>query len=258
MKMNMNMSSCQSFEMAPAPSSMMTANVSGWLMKRKNKEIPADAPWQKQAWHKACASVLGPFNRRFFWMDFNIHLVYYAESAHAKRVAFIPFSRLRAVTPITSPVKINAAREGWVWGVTLRTVNRSLDLWAQSEAEQLMWLDALGKAINDESVNPLVIPQSTVGNLLNRSAYGLPTPSTPQLALAVDPRWANVENINHQQSQSQQSLSQQSQSGALAALQSGKTSSLTLPPIKERTTWDALSDDGNVASAGRKWDDWDH
>jgi hypothetical protein len=257
----MNMSSCQSFELAPAPTSIATANVSGWLMKRKKHDIPAEAPWQKQAWQKACTALLGSFNRRFFWMDFNIHLVYYAESPQAKRVAFIPFSRLRAVTPITSPVKINAAKEGWVWGISLRTVNRSLDLWAQSEAEQLMWLDALNKAIGQDmpmhSFSALnssaALTQSAVLGMASsrQQIPAFPTPSTPQLATSqlATPQMGTVDNVENRWAENS----------------IGKSGSLGgLPPIKERATWETISDDekmqGNqpAISASRKWDDWDN
>jgi hypothetical protein len=252
--MSVNMSSCQSFELAPAPTNVMTANVSGWLMKKKNKDLPADANWKIQAWQKACTAILGQYNKRFFWMDFNINLVYYAESPHSKRVAFIPFSRLRGVSAVSSPVKINAAREGWVWGITLRTVNRSLDLWTQSEAEQLMWLDALGKAITSDTTHQSIISQSSAA--LTQSAVlsvRQLLPSTPQLSdNNMENRWGEVNSMSKTQS---------------------ATNSF-LPPIKERATWDALSDDAAGApvnghmqqqtdttpkqTATRKWDDWDN
>jgi Meiotic cell cortex C-terminal pleckstrin homology len=144
------LSSCQSsFEVAtiPAPVNLSSCNVSGWVLKRKNftETIPHDTYDRKI--QEVKKSLLGCFNKRFFWMDFSINLVYYAEEPSAKRVAFIPFSRLRGVSAIHDPVKINEAKSGWVYGVTVKTMNRTLDLWAKTEKEQQMWVDAFQKAL---------------------------------------------------------------------------------------------------------------
>ena len=238
----MNLSTVTSFELAPAPLSIQS-NVSGWLMKRKNvASVPEENDWRQGAIAAAKRVVLGEFNRRFFWMDFNINLVYYAESHSAKRVAFIPFSRLRHVEVITSPVKINQAKSGWVYGVSLRTVNRSLDLWAKTEKEQQMWIEGLQRAISESQ---------KIGNqqaALSRAASGISfATSAAQIATGEEQpkkeelRWG--ENL-------------------------GKTAQV-LPRIKEvpRSSWDAVSDEGaensgpapaSIVKTGTKWDDWDN
>jgi len=235
----------------PAPATLGGSNVSGWLMKRKNvQNLPEEdsVDWRHGALAAAKRVVLGEFNRRFFCMDFNISLVYYAESHSAKRVAFIPFNRLRHVEVITSPVKINQAKSGWVYGVSLRTVNRSLDLWAKTEKEQQMWIEGLQRAISESGKNQsmMSLGGSPQQPSLSRATSGIsfaisatqvanaPEDKKPEDAL----RWG--ENL-------------------------GKNAQV-LPRIKEvpRTSWDAVSEEGAEAPApasmvktGTKWDDWD-
>ena len=248
----MNLSQLTSFDLAPAPLNNST-NVSGWLMKRKNLgSLPEEdqGDWRHGALAAAKRVVLGEYNRRFFWMDFNINLVYYAESATAKRVAFIPFSRLRNAECITSPVKINQAKSGWVYGVSLRTVNRSLDLWAKTEKEQQMWIEGLQRAISETQKNTSMLSMggSPQQPALSRATSGISfATSAAQIATVgsedkkEDTRWG--ENL-------------------------GKTAQV-LPKIKEvpRASWDAVSEEGaenqgpapaSIVKTGTKWDDWDN
>jgi len=252
----MNLSQCTSFELAPAPLSIQ-ANVSGWLMKRKNlQSLPEEEAhdWRHGALAAAKKVILGEFNRRFFWMDFNINLVYYAESHSAKRVAFIPFSRLRNVDIITSPVKINQAKSGWVYGICLRTVNRSLDLWAKTEKEQQMWIEALQRAIAESSKNN----SSMIGNS--------PQPASLSRAGSTLSFATSATQVASGANSDEQKLNKDDNIRWGENL--GKTAQM-LPRIKEvpRTSWDAVSEEGGEAQApapasivktGTKWDDWDN
>ena len=230
-QMMMNMSSCQSFQEVAAPAAI-NSNVSGWMMKRKNHVnhgLPPAEQWHQEALAVARKHLLGEFNRRFFWMDFNINLVYYAESPSAKRVAFIPFSRLRHVEVIASPVKINHAKTGWVYGLTLRTVNRSLDLWAKTEKEQLMWVEAFQKAIGDSAVNASVM-------LTRGSTLSFPVSESDA---------SSMKNENQRWSDNSQQTKQ------------------SLPPIKEAGRWAEPEESDTVPApvvtkTGSKWDDWDN
>ena len=257
--MMMNMSSCQSFELTTAPSAI-TSNVSGWLMKRKNvataPEHPVPEQWHESALAAARKAVLGEFNRRFFWMDFNINLVYYAESPSAKRVAFIPFSRLRHVELINSPVKINQAKPGWVYGVSLRTVNRSLDLWAKTEKEQIMWMEALSKAISE---NPVQMNSSMIAS--GQSISQSPAPLTRISSLSFSGSAAQTADALSEVSSVKNENNRWSENNATSK------NSPRLPPIKEvpRAAWDNISDEPPHSQAtlptvkvGSKWDDWDN
>ena len=262
----MNMTQ-MSFIDGPAPNQIGALagngpNVSGWLMKRKNlQNMPEDEPqdWRHGAIAAAKRVVLGEFNRRFFWMDFNISLVYYAESHSAKRVAFIPFSRLRSVETVTSPVKINQAKSGWVYGVSLRTVNRSLDLWAKTEKEQQMWIEGLQRAI--------IFGEASAKNLSSLSLAGSPQ-QQPNLSRATSgisfaTSAAQVANSTTDDANKSQKQDESIRWGENL----GKTAQV-LPRIKEvpRSSWDAVSEEGtenagpapaSIVKTGTKWDDWD-
>ncbi len=80
------------------------------------------------------------------------------------QVVFIPFTSLLGVEPITSPIKINQAKVGWIYGITLITNSRSIDLWAATESDALKWLDSLERAVSlSGSSSSSPNPVSTVG-----------------------------------------------------------------------------------------------
>lgn len=108
----------------------------GWLLKRK-----------KGCFDPKNRSVFGDFNKRFFWIDSSIRLIYYSESEDkSKRVSFIPFNRLVAVSTVMEPMAINSARPGWVYGMEVRTNDRVYELWARTSSESRRWLEVLEKA----------------------------------------------------------------------------------------------------------------
>jgi hypothetical protein len=113
----------------------------GWLLKRKKGSYD---PRNKTS---PLTSILGSFNRRYFWIDSSIRLIYYSESEdRSKRVSFIPFNKLVSVTPVTEPLAINSAKPGWVYGIELRTTDRVYELWARTPSEAKQWLEVLDKA----------------------------------------------------------------------------------------------------------------
>jgi len=113
----------------------------GWLLKRKKGVYDPKN-------HSTFATLFGgEFNRRFFWIDSSIRLIYYSESEDkSKRVSFIPFNRVISVTPVTDPNAINTARPGWVYGLELRTTDRVYELWAKTQGEARQWLEVMEKA----------------------------------------------------------------------------------------------------------------
>ena len=113
----------------------------GWLLKRKKGVYDPKTP-------KTLSKILGgDFNKRFFWIDSSIRLIYYSESEDkSKRVSFIPFNRVISVIPVTDPNAINTARPGWVYGLELRTTDRVYELWAKSQGEARQWLEVMEKA----------------------------------------------------------------------------------------------------------------
>jgi hypothetical protein len=113
----------------------------GWLLKRKNGVYDPNN-------RKTLKGILGgDFNKRFFWIDSSIRLIYYSESEDkSKRVSFIPFNRVISATPVTDPNAINTARPGWVYGIELRTSDRVYELWARTQAEARQWLEVMEKA----------------------------------------------------------------------------------------------------------------
>jgi hypothetical protein len=190
-------------------------------------------------------------------------------------VAFIPFSRLRSVQTITDPVKINQARAGWVYGVSLRTVNRSLDLWAKTEKEQLMWVEALSKAVAE---HPVSLAPSKQGNMANSFAESHSLSSL------------NIQRANASSSQSVVSSSlggtifHRAASATTPTPETGEEgahnhfvrSSTTPLALKEvpKASWDAISEEEDlpvntsatqirppiiptVIRTGTRWDDWD-
>ena len=114
----------------------------GWLLKRKKGVFdPRNKPTS------GLSMILGDFNKRYFWIDSSIRLIYYSESEdRSKRVSFIPFNKLVSVVPVTEPMAINSARPGWVYGVELRTTDRVYELWARTPSEAKQWLEVLEKA----------------------------------------------------------------------------------------------------------------
>jgi hypothetical protein len=113
----------------------------GWLLKRKNGVFD---PKNRKTF---TAIIGGEFNKRFFWIDSSIRLIYYSESEDkSKRVSFIPFNRVVSVTTVTDPMAINTARPGWVYGIELRTTDRVYELWARSPAEAKQWFQVMEKA----------------------------------------------------------------------------------------------------------------
>lgn len=109
----------------------------GWLLKRKRGCFD---PKSRTLFGSA-------FNKRFFWIDSSIRLIYYSESKDkSKRVSFIPFNKLVSVSTVTEPMAINSARPGWVYGMEVRTTDRGYELWARTPAEAKLWLDVLAKA----------------------------------------------------------------------------------------------------------------
>lgn len=113
----------------------------GWLLKRKNGVFDPKN-------RKTFTAILGgEFNKRFFWMDSSIRLIYYSESEDkSKRVSFIPFNRVVSVTTVTDPMAINTAKPGWVYGIELRTTDRVYELWARTPAEAKQWFQVMEKA----------------------------------------------------------------------------------------------------------------
>jgi hypothetical protein len=113
----------------------------GWLLKRKKGVYDPKN-------RKILTTFLGgDFNKRFFWIDSSIRLIYYSESEDkSKRVSFIPFSRVMSVSQVTDPMAINTARPGWVYGLELRTVDRVYELWAKTPGEARQWLEVMEKA----------------------------------------------------------------------------------------------------------------
>jgi hypothetical protein len=113
----------------------------GWLLKRKKGVYDPKN-------RKSFVAILGgDFNKRFFWIDASIRLIYYSESEDkSKRVSFIPFNRVVSVTAVTDPLAINTARPGWVYGLELRTTDRVYELWANTPAEARQWLECMEKA----------------------------------------------------------------------------------------------------------------
>lgn len=109
----------------------------GWLLKRK-----------RGCFDPKNKSIFCPdFNKRFFWIDSSIRLIYYSESQDkSKRVSFIPFNKLLSVTTVTEPMAINSARPGWVYGMEVRTTDRAYELWAKTASEAKRWLEVLEKA----------------------------------------------------------------------------------------------------------------
>lgn len=109
----------------------------GWLLKRKGGVFDI----------KKKSIFCTDFNKRFFWIDSSIRLLYYSESQDkSKRVSFIPFNKLVSVCNVTEPLAINSARPGWVYGLEVRTSDRAYELWARSPAEARRWLEVLEKA----------------------------------------------------------------------------------------------------------------
>ena len=113
----------------------------GWLLKRKRGVYDPSKG-------KSITKMLGgDFNKRFFWIDSSIRLIYYSESEdNSKRVSFIPFSRVMSAAQVTDPMAINTARPGWVYGIELRTTDRVYELWARTPSEARQWLDVMDKA----------------------------------------------------------------------------------------------------------------
>ena len=113
----------------------------GWLLKRKKGVYDPKN-------RKILTTILGgDFNKRFFWIDSSIRLIYYSESEDkSKRVSFIPFNRVMSVSQVTDPMAINTARPGWVYGLELRTVDRVYELWAKTPGEARQWLEVMEKA----------------------------------------------------------------------------------------------------------------
>ena len=113
----------------------------GWLLKRKKGVYDPKN-------RKTFVTILGgDFNKRFFWIDASIRLIYYSESEDkSKRVSFIPFNRVVSVIPVTDPLAINTARPGWVYGLELRTTDRVFELWAKTQGEARQWLECMEKA----------------------------------------------------------------------------------------------------------------
>ena len=113
----------------------------GWLLKRKK------GMYDPKNRTMFTAILGGDFNKRFFWIDSSIRLIYYSESEDkSKRVSFIPFNRVVSVCPVTDPMAINTARPGWVYGIELRTVDRVYELWAKTQGEARQWLEVMEKA----------------------------------------------------------------------------------------------------------------
>lgn len=113
----------------------------GWLLKRKN------GVYDHKNKKTFTALIGGEFNKRFFWIDSSIRLIYYSESEDkSKRVSFIPFNRVVSVTAVTDPMAINTARPGWVYGIELRTTDRVYELWARNPSEAKQWFQVMEKA----------------------------------------------------------------------------------------------------------------
>jgi hypothetical protein len=138
----------------------------GWLLKRKKGIFdPRNKPTS------GISLILGDFNKRYFWIDSSIRLIYYSESEdRSKRVSFIPFNKLVSVVAVTEPMAINSARPGWVYGVELRTTDRVYELWARTPSEAKQWLEVLEKA-------------ASIGRLVSSTQYPSmitsAVPSTP-------------------------------------------------------------------------------
>ena len=113
----------------------------GWLLKRKKGVFD---PKNRKSF---TAMMGGDFNKRFFWIDSSIRLIYYSESEDkSKRVSFIPFNRLVGVSTVSDPMAINTARPGWVYGLELRTTDRIYELWARTPGEAKQWREVMEKA----------------------------------------------------------------------------------------------------------------
>ena len=210
----------------------------GWLLKRKKGIFDPKRG-------KSFTAILGgDFNKRFFWIDSSIRLIYYSESEdNSKRVSFIPFNKVVSVCTVTDPLAINTARPGWVYGIELRTTDRVYELWARTLTESKQWLQVMEKAAS--------IGRNTTG--LNTS-FGLPGMGTTHYLDSIAPLTSRRGSTN---------------SGSASAPDQGNTipvvaapDDVTVVAMKENldrtaNAVDMVRSPGKDTLAPSKWDDWD-
>jgi hypothetical protein len=236
-----------SVELSPrsVPSEMRTQvllGMRGWLMKRKMGVF--DRSNNKAAF----SSIFGDFNRRFFWLDPSIRLIYYSESEDkSKRVSFIPFNRIVSVTPVTDPVAINSAKTGWVYGLELQTLDRVYELWARTPAEAKQWLAVLEKA-------------ASIGkNASNTSMYSVNSSTESATAYNLDPLQTsiNVGNSMSRRGSAAPAAGGQNEEPNTVVLRGAPTAKI-VSPMSDNVTVDIATTlrSPPIKLAPTKWDEW--
>lgn len=218
----------------------------GWLLKRKKGIFdPRNKPTT------GLSLILGDFNKRYFWIDSSIRLIYYSESEdRSKRVSFIPFNKLVSVSAVTEPMAINSARPGWVYGVELRTTDRVYELWARNPSEAKQWLEVLDKAASiGRMVSSGQYPSSVPQNAMVGTPAANGGTTTFNLAASLS---SYVNDSNMITSLSRRGSASSQGNGASSGISHGSETATTVPVVAGASMKPSIQDDAATVVLGAK------
>lgn len=140
----------------------------GWMMKAKkhmNGDVIAGS-WMEEktmAIKRSLSSLSGNFNKRFFTVDMNLHLICYANTSYSSRFGLIPFINLRGVDYLKGAAQIGKAKPGWLHGIILTTKDRQFDLWVQTKEDCDQWMKTFERALE---IGRTIQQENTARNML--------------------------------------------------------------------------------------------
>ena len=150
----------------------------GWMMKAKRRahDDVVTGSWVEEkvtTLKRSLSSLSGSFNKRFFTVDMNVHIIQYANSSYSKRFSIIPFVHLRGVDYLKGAAQISKAKPGWLHGIVLTTKDRQLELWLQTKEDCEQWVRTFEKAIE---IGRTIQAENTTRNLsLAQSQFRAPS-----------------------------------------------------------------------------------